>query len=71
MCQKQGGGDPRTFKVYHWKHVSSKNNPADLISRGCNVDELLKNEMWFLGPDLQTEEHSVIERVTAHFSSSL
>ncbi|GFS90182.1 integrase catalytic domain-containing protein [Trichonephila clavipes] len=39
-------------KDYHWKHVSSKNNPADLISRGCNVDELLKNEMWFSGPDL-------------------
>ncbi|GFX04812.1 integrase catalytic domain-containing protein [Trichonephila clavipes] len=33
-------------KDYHWKHVSSKNNPADLISRGCNVDELLKNEMF-------------------------
>ncbi|GFY07686.1 integrase catalytic domain-containing protein [Trichonephila clavipes] len=38
-------------KNYHWKHVSSKNNPADLISRGCNVDELLKNEMWFSSPD--------------------
>ncbi|GFU45059.1 integrase catalytic domain-containing protein [Trichonephila clavipes] len=24
-------------KDCHWKHVSSKNNPADLISRGCNV----------------------------------
>ncbi|GFU50594.1 integrase catalytic domain-containing protein [Trichonephila clavipes] len=35
-------------KDYHWKHVSSKNNHADLISRGCNVDELLKNEMWFI-----------------------
>ncbi|GFT83481.1 integrase catalytic domain-containing protein [Trichonephila clavipes] len=35
-------------KDYHWKHVSYKNNPADLISRGCNVDELLKNEMWFI-----------------------
>ncbi|GFU41107.1 integrase catalytic domain-containing protein [Trichonephila clavipes] len=31
--------------------------PADLISRGCNVDELLKNEMWFSGPDLQTDEY--------------
>ncbi|GFU63057.1 uncharacterized protein TNCV_1579101 [Trichonephila clavipes] len=29
---------------------AQKNNPADLISRGCNVDELLKNrEMWFSG----------------------
>ncbi|GFV24712.1 integrase catalytic domain-containing protein [Trichonephila clavipes] len=44
-------------KDYHWKHVSSKNNPADLIYRGCNVDELLKNEMWFSGPDLQTDEY--------------
>ncbi|GFW74417.1 integrase catalytic domain-containing protein [Trichonephila clavipes] len=44
-------------KDYHWKHVNSKNNPADLISRGCNVDELLKNEMWFLGPDKQTDEY--------------
>ncbi|GFX78361.1 integrase catalytic domain-containing protein [Trichonephila clavipes] len=44
-------------KDYHWKHVSSKNNLADLISRGCNVDELLKNEMWFSGPDLQTDEY--------------
>ncbi|GFT60972.1 integrase catalytic domain-containing protein [Trichonephila clavipes] len=44
-------------KNYHWKHVSSKNNPANLISRGCNVDELLKNEMWFSSPDLQTDEY--------------
>ncbi|GFW19515.1 integrase catalytic domain-containing protein [Trichonephila clavipes] len=44
-------------KDYHWKHVSSKNNPADLIYRGCNVDEPLKNEMWFSGPDLQTDEY--------------
>ncbi|GFS79984.1 integrase catalytic domain-containing protein [Trichonephila clavipes] len=43
-------------KDYHWKHVSSKNNSADLISRGCNEDELLKNEMWFSGPDLQSDE---------------
>ncbi|GFT27015.1 integrase catalytic domain-containing protein [Trichonephila clavipes] len=44
-------------KDYHWKHVSSKDNPADLISRGCNVDELFKNEMWFSGPDLQTDKY--------------
>ncbi|GFV67153.1 integrase catalytic domain-containing protein [Trichonephila clavipes] len=44
-------------KDYHWKHVSSKDNPADLISRGCNVDEPLKNEMRFSGPDLQTGKY--------------
>ncbi|GFX87209.1 integrase catalytic domain-containing protein [Trichonephila clavipes] len=44
-------------KDCHWKHVSSKKNPADLNSRGYNVDELLRNEMWFSGPDLRTEEY--------------
>ncbi|GFW10368.1 integrase catalytic domain-containing protein [Trichonephila clavipes] len=44
-------------KDYHWKYVSSKDNPADLISRGCNVDELLENEMWFSDPNLQTDEY--------------
>ncbi|GFT17759.1 uncharacterized protein TNCV_2588451 [Trichonephila clavipes] len=48
-------------KDYHCKHVSSKNNPADLISRGYNLDELLKNEMWFSGPYLQTDEHEDIQ----------
>ncbi|GBM20475.1 hypothetical protein AVEN_29366-1, partial [Araneus ventricosus] len=40
----------------HWKHICSKKNPADLISRGCHADELLKNDMWFSGPDLQSDE---------------
>ncbi|GBM82471.1 hypothetical protein AVEN_227005-1 [Araneus ventricosus] len=40
----------------HWKHICSKQNPAGLISRGCHADELLKNDMWFSGPDLQTDE---------------
>ncbi|GFY35632.1 uncharacterized protein TNCV_2619231 [Trichonephila clavipes] len=48
----------QTFsKDCHWKHVSSKNNPADLISRGCNVNELLRNEMGFSSPDLLTDEY--------------
>ncbi|GFU78374.1 speckle-type POZ protein-like B [Trichonephila clavipes] len=32
-------------KDYHWKHVSSKNNPADLISRAAMWMNFLKNEM--------------------------
>ncbi|GBL92712.1 Speckle-type POZ protein-like B [Araneus ventricosus] len=41
---------------FHWKHICSKKNPADLVSRGCHADELLKNDMWFSGADLQTDE---------------
>ncbi|XP_054745963.1 uncharacterized protein LOC129250358 [Anastrepha obliqua] len=32
-----------------WRHVPTKLNPADQVSRGCNVDEL-NNSIWFSGP---------------------
>lgn len=34
----------------HWKHVSSNDNPADLISRGCNPQQLIDSELWWSGP---------------------
>lgn len=33
-----------------WKYVPSESNPADLVSRGMNPDELINNETWFSGP---------------------
>ena len=33
-----------------WRHVSSKENPADLASRGVNAYELIKAEIWWKGP---------------------
>lgn len=33
-----------------WRHVPSKQNAADIISRGLRADELLKNDMWLYGP---------------------
>lgn len=36
--------------AHTWSHVSSKNNPADLVSRGISVDQLAKNHQWFYGP---------------------
>ncbi|GFS52603.1 integrase catalytic domain-containing protein [Trichonephila clavipes] len=49
---------------YHWKHVSSKNNPADLISRGCNVDELFKERNVALGfiNNIKTKESCYKEK---------
>ena len=32
-----------------WRHVPTKSNPADLVSRGCSVADL-KVSMWFNGP---------------------
>ncbi|XP_055715024.1 uncharacterized protein LOC129809241 [Phlebotomus papatasi] len=33
-----------------WAHVSSEDNPADLISRGCTPETLLQSDLWFCGP---------------------
>ncbi|XP_050534989.1 uncharacterized protein LOC126902010 [Daktulosphaira vitifoliae] len=33
-----------------WYHVKSEDNPADIISRGCNPEDLRKNQLWWNGP---------------------
>lgn len=34
-----------------WRYVESKQNPADLATRGILPSELLKLELWWSGPD--------------------
>ena len=34
-----------------WKHVGTKQNPADNASRGLSAEALLKGERWSTGPD--------------------
>ncbi|GFU80843.1 uncharacterized protein TNCV_3728811 [Trichonephila clavipes] len=33
-----------------WRHVPSDQNPADLVSRGVDPDNLLQQNLWFNGP---------------------
>ncbi|GFS68336.1 integrase catalytic domain-containing protein [Nephila pilipes] len=33
-----------------WRHCDGKLNPADLITRGCDAEELLYSTHWFCGP---------------------
>jgi len=33
-----------------WSHISGKDNPADLGSRGLKAVELKSNELWWKGP---------------------
>ena len=33
-----------------WRYVDNKNNPADLASRGLNVNEMINSSLWWKGP---------------------
>ncbi|XP_063923055.1 uncharacterized protein LOC135137361 [Zophobas morio] len=37
---------------YQWRHVPSAENPADYVSRGVSVEQLLTLEHWWNGPTL-------------------
>lgn len=35
----------------HWNHVPTKQNPADIASRGALIEELKNSTLWWHGPD--------------------
>lgn len=37
-----------------WQHCRSKDNPADLITRGLSADKLVDNSVWLFGPRMLT-----------------
>ncbi|KAK9731896.1 hypothetical protein QE152_g13299 [Popillia japonica] len=41
---------------YKWQHINGFNNPADLLSRGMTVTELLVSELWWHGPSCILEQ---------------
>ncbi|XP_037823707.1 uncharacterized protein LOC119612057 [Lucilia sericata] len=41
-----------------WRHVPTRHNPADLVSRGCDVDDL-KQSIWFDGPSFLLNDNSM------------
>lgn len=42
-------------KEMEWRHVETKCNPGDIISRGINAGELVRNQLWWHGPDRLTK----------------
>ena len=58
-------GEPRMWKTYvsnrvseiqdltkkdNWNYITSENNPADIISRGANLNDLINVPLWWYGP---------------------
>ena len=41
----------RLTNISNWRHVSSEDNPADVISRGSFPSELINRTLWFKGPE--------------------
>ena len=39
----------------NWHYVPTKENPADLVSRGLSAKELIDSELWWRGPRFVTE----------------
>ena len=39
----------------NWHYVKSKENPADIMSRGCSPKELIESKLWWHGPDWLSE----------------
>lgn len=35
-----------------WHYIGTKENPADVASHGCSVQELIDNSLWWNGPEL-------------------
>ena len=44
---------------HNWYHIDSKNNPADIASRGLLPDELIENQLWWHGPSFLQTEYSL------------
>lgn len=41
-----------------WRHVPTKQNPADLLTRGLSVSTLIDEESWWKGPAFLTQEET-------------
>ena len=42
-----------------WKYVPTSDNPADLVSRGASVEELIHQSRWFSDPKFLWKEESL------------
>lgn len=58
------------FGVSHWQHVRTKENPADIASRGALPSEVINCRLWFHGPDWLLQEQSKWPKLNMNLMSN-
>ncbi|XP_075150426.1 uncharacterized protein LOC142224530 [Haematobia irritans] len=55
-----------------WKHVNTKENPADVASRGLMVDQLFDMDLWWNGPSFlrNRQQDMYMEKLQASFDNA-
>ena len=52
-----------------WQHVPSKDNPADIVSRGCSPSVLTTSSLWWHGPKFLKEEKEYWPSIKCNISN--
>ncbi|GFS72372.1 integrase catalytic domain-containing protein [Trichonephila clavipes] len=64
VIEIQSNSDPSD-----WHHFSGRENPADYISRGANLETIINSQFWMHGPQwLRTTENNWPKNLTCDFS---
>ncbi|GFT55029.1 integrase_H2C2 domain-containing protein [Trichonephila clavipes] len=59
------------FDPSDWHHCSGRENPADYVSRGANLETIINSQFWMHGPQwLRTTENNWPENLNCDFSST-
>ncbi|KRY41071.1 hypothetical protein T03_8584, partial [Trichinella britovi] len=51
-------------ELIQWRYVPTADNPADRLSRGCTLERLLKDHLWWNGPDWLQQPESEWPRLS-------
>ncbi|GFS54408.1 integrase catalytic domain-containing protein [Trichonephila clavipes] len=59
------------FDPSDWHHCSGRENPADYVSRGANLETIINSQYWMHGPQwLRTTENNWPKSLNCDFSST-
>lgn len=55
ICFKSSGPNPKNYLTHAWRYVRTRDNQADLASRGVSVAQLIDSKLWWNGPTFLEE----------------